>query len=271
MTVDRNAHNGLPTYFLAHGSPMLALTPIAAHKFLQSLGKDLAQPKAIVIMSPHWETTGLRVNAAGPLKTIHDFHGFPPALYQIQYPADATPELVDEVVDLLEKSGETVSKDNTWGLDHGSWVPLSLVFPNLNVPVVQVSVPHGSTPESIFKIGKSLAPLRREGILVLGSGGTVHNLREIRQEGAPAPEWSKAFDAYLDKGLSTGRIESFSDLYDLPDFRRAHPTEEHLLPLFFAMGAAADDEGEAPEPDLIHRSYSHGSLSMSYFRFGEAA
>lgn len=261
----------LPTLFLAHGSPMLALTRIPAHDFLRALGADLPAPRAIVIMSPHWETAGLRINAPGPLETIHDFGGFPRALFEIQYPAEATDELVGAVASRLEGAGLTYRRDSGWGLDHGAWVPLSLVFPKLEVPVVQVSVPHDSTPEQIFAIGRALAPLREQGVLLIGSGGTVHNLRELAPEGAPAPGWAKGFDAYLDEGLATGTIGSFADLTERPDFRRAHPTEEHLLPLFFAMGAAADAEGHAPAPQLLHRSYSHGSISMSYWQFDAKA
>lgn len=260
----------LPTLFLAHGSPMLALTDIPAQRYLKELGTQLPPVESIVIMSPHWETKGLRVNGVGPLKTIHDFRGFPRELYEVQYPAEATCGLVGSVMAHLNGAGLSVTADNDWGLDHGAWVPLSLLFPKLEVPVVQVSVPYSSTPSEIFAIGKALAPLREKGVLLVGSGGTVHNLRELAPEGAPAPLWVKQFDAYLDKGLETGKIESFECIEKVTDFRRAHPTEEHLMPLFFAMGGAADETGRAPAPHLLHRSYSHGSISMSYWSFGES-
>ncbi|WP_417692366.1 DODA-type extradiol aromatic ring-opening family dioxygenase [Roseibium sp.] len=258
----------LPTLFLAHGSPMLALSDIPAHQFLKGLAADLPEAKAIVIMSPHWETDGLRVTSAGPLKTIHDFgRGFPRELFQIDYPAQADETLHGTVLAHLATAGLGATSDESWGLDHGAWVPLSLVFPKLKIPVLQVSLPLNSTPEDVFAIGQALSPLKEQGILLIGSGGTVHNLRQIMPEGVPAPDWVKTFDAYLDGKLADGRVAGFADMTLRSDFRQAHPTEEHLLPLFFAMGAAADATEQAPTPELLHRSYSHGTLSMSYWRF----
>ena len=252
--------------FLAHGSPMLALTDIPAQRFLKELGGKIPAPKGIVVLSPHWETDGQRVSAPGPLKTIHDFYGFPKPLYDIDYPAEASAELVGQVMTLLRTAAIDASADTTWGLDHGAWVLLSLLYPKLTVPVVELSLPHGSTPESVHALGRSLAPLAEQGILLIGSGSTTHNLREIDREGAPAPSWAKSFDDWIDEGLRRGDISRFADLSQAPDFRRVHPTEEHLLPLFFAMGAAGRDV----PAKLLHRSYSHGSISMSYFSFPAA-
>lgn len=253
--------------FLAHGSPMLALTPIAAHHFLKDLGASLPEPKGIVILSPHWETPDLRITAAGPLKTIHDFGGFPRELFQIQYPAEASRDLVNAVKSAALAGGLSLQEDRNWGLDHGAWVPLSLLFPKLNVPVVELSLPYDSTPASVHALGRSLAPLAEQGILILGSGSTTHNLREILPEGSEATGWAKAFDAWVDEGLEKADIGFFADPSAAPNFRRAHPTAEHFLPLFFAMGAA----GKNVPAELLHRSYSHGTLSMSYFSFPQAA
>lgn len=256
----------LSPLFLAHGSPMLALTDIPAQRFLKELGDKIPAPKGIVILSPHWETDGQKISAPGTLKTIHDFYGFPKPLYDITYPANASAELVGQVTSLLKTAGIDAKEDTTWGLDHGAWVPLSLLYPKLSVPVVELSLPHGSTPESVHALGRSLAPLAGQGILLIGSGSTTHNLREIAREGAPVPPWAKDFDEWIDEGLRRGDISWFADLNGAPEFRRAHPTEEHLLPLFFAMGAAGRDV----PAKLLHRSYSHGSISMSYYSFPAA-
>ncbi|MEJ8475024.1 DODA-type extradiol aromatic ring-opening family dioxygenase [Roseibium algae] len=249
--------------FLAHGSPMLALSDIPARRFLLKLARDLPNIRGIVILSPHWETRGQRVSAAGKLKTIHDFRGFPPDLYEIQYPAEANADLVSLVMDQLRGSKIAAREDASWGLDHGAWVPLSLVYPELSVPVVELSVPFGSTPETIHALGRGLAPLAMQGIQIIGSGSTTHNLREIAPEGSEPAAWAVDFDAWVDEGLAAADISWFSDIEAVPGIRLAHPTEEHFLPLFFAMGAA----GTNVPAELLHRSYSHGSLSMSYFRF----
>ncbi len=249
--------------FLAHGSPMLALTDIPAHRFLRELGETLPVPKGIVILSPHWETAGQRLSAPGPLETIHDFGGFPRALFEIEYPAEASTDLVAKVSERLDAVGIRASKDASWGLDHGAWVPLSLVFPKLSVPVVELSLPHGSTPASVHALGRSLASLAQEGYLLIGSGSTTHNLRKLSPEGSAPADWAERFDAWIDSGLDDADIRYFGDLESVENFRLAHPTEEHLLPLFFAMGAAGRDV----PAELLHRSYSHGSISMSYFSF----
>ncbi len=263
MSADSTDEFGIAPLFLAHGSPMLALTDIPAHRFLRTLGEQLPEIKGIVVLSAHWETEGQRVSAPGPLKTIHDFRGFPKALYDIQYPAEASAELVSQVMDCWKAAGIDAREDASWGLDHGAWVPLSLAFSDLSVPIVAVSLPFGSTPESVHDLGRALSPLAREGILLIGSGSTTHNLREIAPEGTPPAEWAMAFDAWVDEGLGKGDVGWFSDLNAAPGFRQAHPSDEHFLPLFFAMGAS----GTALPAELLHRSYSHGSLSMSYFRF----
>ncbi|WP_417667912.1 dioxygenase [Roseibium sp.] len=258
-----DSEKNLSPLFLAHGSPMLALTDIPAHRFLRSLASQMAQPKGIIVLSAHWETPDQRISAPGPLPTIHDFGGFPQALFDIQYPAEASAELVAEVERHLSANNITARTDDSWGLDHGAWVPLSLVYPDLAVPIVALSLPNSSTPESLHALGRSLAPLTRDGILLVGSGSTIHNLRKLQPEGSPAADWAESFDAWVDEGLAGGDIRYFSDLDAAPDFRSAHPTDEHFLPLFFAMGAA----GKNVPAELLHRSYSHGSLSMSYFRF----
>ncbi|MFN4008736.1 MAG: DODA-type extradiol aromatic ring-opening family dioxygenase [Pannonibacter sp.] len=249
--------------FLAHGSPMLAIEDSAAHQFLKSLGNGLPRPRAIIVLSPHWETEGLRVSAPGPLRTIHDFGGFPRALFEIQYPASAPEALVAEVMQHLASAGISAAVDASWGLDHGAWVPLSLAFPDADIPVVALSLPLTYGPDQLFALGLALSPLKDDGVLILATGSTTHNLRMIMPKTTPAADWAVAFDRWLDQGLLTGERERISDLAAAPQFRLAHPTEEHLLPVFFALGAG----GEGAKGDLIHRSYEYGTLSMSYYRF----
>ncbi|WP_420334861.1 DODA-type extradiol aromatic ring-opening family dioxygenase [Roseibium sp.] len=253
----------IPPVFFAHGAPTLAVEDTAANRFLKSFAENGIAPKAILILSAHWETNGLKLSAPGPLRTYHDFRGFPKELYEISYPAFADEDHVDETAQLLEEAGYDVELDSEWGLDHGAWVPLSLAFPTARIPVTALSLPDGSTPESIYRLGKAVAPLREKGVLIAGSGSTTHNLRDIRPQGSSAPDWAEKFDQWLDEGLQAGSIDYFKDLEAAPDFRRNHPTEEHLLPLFFPFGAA----GEDAHVERLHRSYEYGSISMSYFRF----
>jgi 4,5-DOPA dioxygenase extradiol len=249
--------------FFAHGAPTLALEDTAASRFLKSYTSENPEPKAILILSAHWETRGLMLSAPGPLRTFHDFGGFPAQFYEVSYPASADAEWVDETARLLEANGHDLKLESHRGLDHGAWVPLSLAFPNADIPIMALSLPHGSTPASIYELGRTLAPLKQKGLLIIGSGSTTHNLREFQPQGSQAPDWARNFDAWLDQGLKSGAIDYFEDLYAGPEFRRNHPTDEHLLPLFFAFGAGGPDT----KADLMHRSYEYGSISMSYFRF----
>ncbi|WP_298984137.1 class III extradiol ring-cleavage dioxygenase [uncultured Roseibium sp.] len=252
-----------PSVFFAHGAPTLALEDTAASRFLKSFADDMPTPEAIIILSAHWETQGLKLSAPGRLRTYRDFQGFPKPLYGIDYPAFADEDQVDEVARLLENQGHDVVLDSEWGLDHGAWVPLSLAYPKADIPVIALSLPFGSTPASLFQLGRGLAPLKTKGYLIIGSGSTTHNLRHIAPQGSPAPDWVSGFDRWLDQGLETRSIEYFEDLEAAPDFRRNHPTEEHLLPLFFAFGAGEPNA----RPKLLHRSYEYGSISMSYMNF----
>ncbi|MET1416361.1 class III extradiol ring-cleavage dioxygenase [Roseibium sp. HPY-6] len=259
----KTAPEPIQPVFFAHGAPTLALADTEASRFLKSFGSEGKRPKGILILSAHWETEGLRLSAPGPLRTYHDFRGFPAELYDISYPANAVEDQVDETAKRLEAAGYDVELDSEWGLDHGAWVPLSLAFPGAGVPVTALSLPNGSTPETVFNLGRAVAPLKEQGVLIIGSGSTTHNLREIHPQGSSAQQWAVDFDNWLDVGLEKGSIDYFTDLESAPGFRRNHPTEEHLLPLFFALGAA----GSGAPPELLHRSYEYGSISMSYFRF----
>lgn len=257
----------LPTLFLSHGSPMLAIQDTPARRFLQGLGAALPRPEAIVVVSAHWETMGAPAVSLAPRpETIHDFGGFPRALFEIRYPAPGAPAAAERAAALLEEAGIAVGRSTVRGLDHGAWVPLSLMYPQADIPVAQLSIVRGAGPAEHERLGLALAALRREGVLVVGSGSLTHNLYEFRGQAidAPAPDWVSGFEQWMKARLDA------SDRPALLDYRRAaphaernHPTEEHLLPLFVAMGAA----GPGAQATRLHTSFEHGVLAMDAYAF----
>lgn len=257
----------LPTLFLSHGSPMLALRPSPARDFLAGLGTTIGRPKAIVMASAHWETERPAVTRVAANDTIHDFYGFPPALYALCYPAPGAPELADRVLGLLQAGGLAAEADAARGLDHGAWVPLLLMYPRHDVPVVQLSLQPGLGTEHQLRLGRALASLREENVLVIGSGAFTHNLRRMRRDepsGSAAPDVA-AFADWMNDALTAGRLD------DLLDYRRKaphaalqHPTDEHLQPLFVALGSA----GSNAAAKRLHASTEYGVLRMDCFAFG---
>jgi 4,5-DOPA dioxygenase extradiol len=257
--------NRFPALFVSHGSPMLAVEPGLAADFLRSLGGRLERPKAILVVSAHWETAEPTVSTAEHPATIHDFGGFPKALYQLLYPALGAPELADTVVQLLTKANLTVRTDPARGLDHGAWVPLRLIYPDADIPVAQLSIQPHLGPAHHLKVGEALAPLVDQGMLILASGSATHNLGALRaQEGKTAlPVWVNEFDCWLKENLQKGDVEALLDYRSrAPYAHRNHPSEEHLLPLFVALGAGK-------EAHLLHSSYTYGVLSMAVYNFGQ--
>lgn len=259
--------NRLPTLFISHGSPMLALQDSPARRFLLELGNTLPRPKAIVMVSAHWETLGRpAVDFARQPETIHDFGGFPRALFEMQYPAPGAPELSERVAGMLEQAGYTPGKIPNRGLDHGAWVPLTLMYPQADIPVMQVSIMRGADPAEHERLGKALAALRDEGILVIGSGSLTHNLHEYRGQpiDSPVQDWVSEFGDWMKQKLDTNEREAILDYRRLaPHAQRNHPTEEHLLPLFVAMGAA----GEQAQAKRLHSSFEYGVLAMDIYAF----
>ncbi len=257
----------LPALFISHGSPMLALTDSPARRFLASLGKSLPRPTAVLLASAHWESDRVpAVSLAGHPKTIHDFGGFPPALFAIEYPAPGAPALAERAAGLLEQAGYAVDRSPDRGLDHGAWVPLRLMYPEADIPVTQVSILRGATPAEHEKMGGALAALRDEGVLLIGSGSLTHNLSEFRGQGvaAPVPSWVSDFGAWMNTMLGQQQRAALLDYRrQAPHAERNHPTEEHLLPLFVAMGAA----GDAAKAERIHASYEYGVLAMDVYAF----
>ena len=256
----------MPSLFLSHGSPTLPLTDTPARSFLSQFSGTIARPKAILVISAHWETSVPTVNAVDRNDTIHDFRGFPQALYELRYPAPGSPAVAARAADLLRASGIDCRIDQSRGLDHGAWVPLLLMYPQADIPVLQLSLqPHLGTGHHL-RMGRALAPLRQEGVLIIGSGSMTHDLSEFRGHGPndPAPDWVNAFADWFDSALSAGRTD------DLLDYRRQapfavknHPSEEHLLPFYAALGAA----GENARAMRLHASATYGVLRMDVYAF----
>ena len=245
---------------------MLALTDAPARDFLRGLGGLFPRPKAIVVASAHWETARPAVNAVARNETIHDFGGFPRALYQLTYAAPGDPALAERISGLLFAAGLAGDVDHHRGLDHGAWVPLLLAYPDADIPVLQVSVQSHLGPAHHLQLGQALASLREDDILVLGSGSWTHDLRRFRGQGIDAPEAPDviAFSDWMDTAIANERrSDLLSYRTKAPYAVEEHPTEEHLLPLFVAMGAA----GEHATAKRLHKSATYGVLRMDAYSF----
>lgn len=238
-----------PVVFVPHGSPMFALQPGPAGAAMSAVVAQLPTPRAIVVVSPHWETAVPTVGTATRLETIHDFGGFDPRLYEIQYPATGCPEVAQQVVAALQAAGLPVATDAQRGLDHGAWVPLRQMFPDADVPVVPLSVQHHGGPQHAWRVGQALAPLAREGVLVVASGNVTHNLRDWQMcsaLGQPTPDYVHQFADWVHTQMVGGQTEALLGYRQTqPAGQRAHPRDEHLLPLFTALGAAGTAQAQA--------------------------
>lgn len=256
----------LPSLFLSHGAPSLALEDSPAGRFLDRLGPELPRPRAIVVASAHYLAIGAAVGAAARPATVHDFQGFPAPLYSLHYPAAGAPELAEDIAARLRKAGFSARTEPTRGLDHGVWVPLLRMFPAADIPVLPLAVNPRADAAWHYRLGQALAPLRNQGVLLIGSGGFVHNLGELdwQGDGELAP-WAAAFRDWLRARLLEGDIWAALDWQrQAPFAARAHPSTEHLLPLFLALGAA----GEAATARHLHDSHEYGSLALDAFSFG---
>lgn len=257
---------GMETYFISHGSPTLAIEDLPARHFLLDWEKIHPQkPKAILVISGHWDTSVPSVNVVSKNNTIYDFYGFPEEMYKIKYNAPGAPGLAKRVKELLINSGfKTVKEDPSRGLDHGAWVPLSLMYPKADVPVCQLSVQSRQNGEHHYKMGQALAPLKSEDVLILGSGSATHNLRALAFDGSKPAPWAHEFDSWLTEALVNGRHDEVNRFQEkAPSARMAHPYPDHFYPLNVALGAA----GEGTKAELIHNSWSHGTLSYSSYVF----
>ena len=253
----------LPSLFVSHGAPTLALESGGTADFLRGLGQTLGRPSAIVCISAHWDRPSPTVSGASRPRTIHDFLGFPPQLYALRYEAPGAPELAREIAEALAGAGLPAQLDEARGLDHGVWVPLSLMYPEADLPVVALSVQSGAGPRHHFDLGRALGPFRERGVLVIGSGGATHNLRDVMRHPPHAPPLSYAqeFTEWLCRAVTQGNTDALLGYQaSAPHAQRAHPTAEHFLPLFVALGAA-----DAPSGRILHRDITHGALSLAAF------
>ncbi|WP_149088214.1 DODA-type extradiol aromatic ring-opening family dioxygenase [Pseudomonas prosekii] len=253
-----------PSLYISHGSPMLALEPGASGPALTRLAAQLPKPKAIVIVSAHWESNELLVSGNPQPETWHDFGGFPKALFEVQYPAPGDPQLAAEVVELLNANDLPARIDARRPFDHGVWVPLSLMYPQADIPVVQVSLPTRGGPALQTRVGQALNSLRAHGVLLIGSGSITHNLRELDWHAGPesVEPWAKVFRDWMIEKLAANDEAALHDYrQQAPNAARNHPSDEHLLPLYFARGAGG-------EFAIAHQGFTMGALGMDIYRFG---
>ena len=257
----------LPILFVSHGSPSLVLEDCPARDFLRGLGGALGTPRAIVAVSAHWATREPAVTGAAHPETIHDFYGFPDALYRLRYAAPGAPEVAARVAKLMNAAGLECAIDPKRGLDHGAWSPLLLIYPQAQIPVIQLALqPHRGAAHH-FALGAALAPIREDGVLIFASGGATHNLGAIRGPGGAAPKWVSGFADWLTAAVGEGRSADLVNYRSIaPHAAENHPSEGHFLPLIVAAGAA----GEDARGRCIHTSYTYGVLSMASYAFGEA-
>jgi 4,5-DOPA dioxygenase extradiol len=255
----------LPSVFISHGSPMHALDPGAAGEAWKGLGRRLPRPNAILISSAHWETNVPMLTGSAKPETIHDFSGFPEPLYRIRYAAPGAPQVAQQAQALLKSAGLTAAIDGCRGLDHGAWSPLLYMYPEADVPVVQIAVQPALGPRHHLLLGKTLRPLTEESVLVIGSGHMTHNLRDwARGAGQPAA-YAANFQRWVHDKIEAHDYDSLADYRSLsPEGVRAHPTDEHFLPLFFALGAAP----EKTRPERIYDDIEAGVLAMDAYVFG---
>ena len=256
-----------PSLFISHGAPDLALSDSPARHFLEQLGGALARPDAIVIASAHHEARGVAVRAPARFRTWHDFGNFDPRLFEMRYEPPGATALADEIVAMLAAVGLNPRREASDLIDHGAWVPLSLMFPAADVPVVMVSIDPSRDSHWHARIGAALAPLRERNVLLIGSGSISHNLRAIFSARPGADRaWIEDFTDWLEDTIRAGDGPALLDaMAEAPEAQRNHPTDEHLLPLFFAFGAGSRAPGRR-----LHHSYTHDLLAMASAGIGAA-
>lgn len=260
----------LPALFISHGSPMTVLLDSPARDFMRGFGAGFDKPKAILAVSAHWETAEPLLGGPKQPETIHDFYGFPQALYQIHYDAPGAPELAASIAKRLDEAGFKAGVDPRRGLDHGAWTPLYMAYPKADIPVLQLSIQSHLDPAHHHALGVALRPLREEGVLILATGSMTHNLRELDRNvhgdgrGGSSFPWAQNFADWMEQKLEQRDDAALLDYRaQAPEARRNHPTDEHLLPLYVALGAATPGQPAKP----LHRSMQFGSLSMDSYRF----
>lgn len=256
-----------PALFVPHGAPTFALRPGAAGAAMVAAARALALPRAIIIVSAHWDTAIPTVGFAERPETIYDFWGFPEELYSLRYPATGCREAANEVVAAIKAAGLPVGEDTEQGLDHGAWIPLRLMFPDADVPVIPLSIQSRGGPQQAYALGRALAPLTEKGFLVITSGNLTHNLRDYQlaaRSNGQTPAYVRQFTDWLAEHLQAGDISALLDYRrQAPGGAQAHPSDEHLLPLFVALGAA----GDAAQAERFHAGIDDYVIAMDAYRF----
>ena len=264
MTTERTP---FPTLFLSHGAPTLGLEDNATTRFFSAWPGQFPMPRAVIVVSAHWDTgQSISVTAWERMPVIHDFHGFPDALYRLEYPAPGSLDLAQRVAEILtEGDFPPLTLEKSRGLDHGSWVPLRLMYPTAELPVLQLSLPVMWGAQRLYELGRALARLSDDGVMLLASGGAVHNLSTVdREANGKVAGWAATFEDWLQENLLAWNAEHLFNYRRMaPHGAQAHPTEEHLLPLFVAMGAG----DTARKPTIVHEGFMYGSLSMLAVQF----
>jgi len=258
----------LPSLFVSHGAPNLVLHNTQAKRFLEGFADRLPRPDAILVASAHFDTDQPTVTADTRPETVYDFRGFEPELYRMTYPAPGAPDLARQAAGLLDAAGFRSRSASGHGFDHGTWVPLTLMYPQADIPVVQLSIQSQLGPEHHAKVGEALAPLAGQGVLIIGSGALTHNLHEFFKGGyaadAPTPAWVSEFGEWMRAHIEAGAEDDLVHYRERsPSGARNHPTEDHILPLFVAMGAAGWGPGKR-----VHSSHEYGVLMMDAYQFG---
>lgn len=259
----------MPVLFLSHGAPSLPLEAGETGAAWRKLGLQIPKPSAILAVSAHWETHIPTLSLAARPETIHDFGGFPEELYRIQYPAPGAPKVAEKASHLLQQADIPVQLDDKRGLDHGAWVPLSFMYPDADIPVAQLSLQPERDPSWHLALGRALRPLRDDGVLIVGSGAITHNLRAVfsHPRNEAVPKWVTEFCDWIAAKISEGDLDALRNYRALaPHAAQNHPTDEHLLPLFVALGAAS----KADDAQHLNRVVTYGLLAMDVWLFDAA-
>ncbi len=256
----------MPVIFVSHGAPSLPLDAGETGAAWRQLGDRLPRPSSILVVSAHWGTQVPTLSRALQPETIHDFSGFPEELYRLRYLAPGAPELAEAAAQALRQAGIPAQLDDAHGLDHGAWVPLSIMFPKADIPVAQLSLQPEKDPAWHVALGRALRPLREQGVLIVGSGAITHNLRAVfrHPQGEPAPEWVNEFCDWVVDRIQAGDLDALCAYRTLAPYAvQNHPTDEHLLPLFVALGAASKPEAA----QHLNRVMTYGLLAMDAWLF----
>lgn len=256
----------MPVLFLSHGAPTLALAAGVTGDAWRQIAAQLPEPSAILVISAHWETRIPTLSRAAWPETLYDFSGFPDALYKLRYPAPGAPQLAEITAGMLQQAGMQAELDDMRGLDHGAWIPLSLMYPRADIPVTQLSIQPENDPAWHMALGRALQPLREEGVLIVGSGSITHNLRAVfrHSPGEPVPHWVTEFCDWIAARIRAGDLAALCDYRTLgPNAAQNHPTDEHLLPLFAALGAATRTDNA----QHLNHVVTYGLLAMDAWLF----